>query len=216
MTRRLLVMDVDSTLITAEVIELLAGHAGVQDQVAQITEAAMRGEIDFTQSLAQRVATLAGLPLSVLDEVAATIEFSPGARELFDHLHAHGWTTALVSGGFIEIVEELGQTVGATYVRANRLGTADGVLTGTTVGPVIDASAKAAALREFADDAGVALERTVAVGDGANDLEMMRIAGLSVAYRAKPVVREQADAVIDDSLMEVIDLLHDERLRTVR
>lgn len=200
-------MDVDSTLITAEVIELLAERAGTRAQVAAITDSAMRGEIDFAQSLHQRVATLSGLPVSIFDEVRAQLEFSPGAQELFTELHSRGWVTGLVSGGFLEIVSGLGEAVGATYVRANRLEVADGVLTGRVDGPVINAQAKALALQDFADDAGVALEDTVAVGDGANDLLMMERSGLSVAYRAKPIVREAADYRIEGSLLEVLDIV---------
>lgn len=204
---RLLVLDVDSTLITAEVIELIAEHAGTRAEVARITEAAMRGELDFAASLKERVATLAGVPASVFGEVLQQVEFSPGTPQLVEAAQAAGWEVALVSGGFLEIVEPLAQTLGITRFRANRLEVANGRLTGRTVGPVIDAEAKAVALRDFAAELGVALEDTAAIGDGANDLEMMAIAGFSIAFNAKPVVRDRADAAIDGRLDAAVPLL---------
>jgi len=200
-------LDVDSTLITAEVIELIAEHAGTRAQVARITEAAMRGELDFAASLKERVATLAGLPESVFEQVLAQVEFSQGAPELIKAAQSAGWEVALVSGGFIEIVEPLATTLGITRFRANRLEAVDGLLTGRTVGPVIDAHAKAVALREFAAELGLPLEDTVAIGDGANDLEMMAIAGHSIAFNAKPVVRDRADFAIDGRLDAAAPLL---------
>ena len=200
-------MDVDSTLITAEVIELIAEHAGTRAEVARITEAAMRGELDFAASLKERVATLAGVPASVFGEVLQQVEFSPGTPQLVEAAQAAGWEVALVSGGFLEIVEPLAQTLGITRFRANRLEVANGRLTGRTVGPVIDAEAKAVALRDFAAELGVALEDTAAIGDGANDLEMMAIAGFSIAFNAKPVVRDRADAAIDGRLDTAVHLL---------
>jgi len=200
-------LDVDSTLITAEVIELIAEHAGTRAEVARITEAAMRGELDFAASLKERVATLAGVPASVFGEVLQQVEFSPGTPQLVEAAQAAGWEVALVSGGFLEIVEPLAQTLGITRFRANRLEVANGRLTGRTVGPVIDAEAKAVALRDFAAELGVALEDTAAIGDGANDLEMMAIAGFSIAFNAKPVVRDRADAAIDGRLDTAVHLL---------
>ncbi|WP_291378526.1 phosphoserine phosphatase SerB [Demequina sp.] len=196
-TRRLILLDVDSTLIRHEVIELLAARAGTQVQVAQITERAMRGEIDFAASLADRVATLKGLPTTVIQEVAEQVELTPGARELLDEARAAGWTVALVSGGFEEVVSSIARSVSVDLYLANRLEVEQGHLTGRTVGPVIDRHAKAVALAAFARASGVALRDTVAVGDGANDLDMMAAAGLSVAFAAKPVVRAAADIVID-------------------
>jgi phosphoserine phosphatase len=195
--RRLIVLDVDSTLIRQEVIELLAAHAGSGAQVAQITESAMRGEFDFAESLAQRVATLKGLPTTVFREVAAQVELTPGARELLDAARAAGWTVALVSGGFEEVVTSIARSVSVDLFVANRLEVEQGHLTGRTVGPVIDRNAKAVALAAFARASGVALRDTVAIGDGANDLGMMAAAGLSVAFAAKPVVRAAADITLD-------------------
>lgn len=206
--RRLCVIDVDSTLITGEVIEMLAAHAGALDEVARITDAAMRGEIDFAVSLRQRVATLAGLPISVFADVLAEVEFTPGAPELVAALQRDGWDVALVSGGFAEIVEHLAAQLGIALFRANRLEVADAVLTGRTYGPVIDRAAKAQALREFADQQGVHLENTVAIGDGANDLDMLAAAGLGVAFNAKPVVQHQADVAVSSPRLDaVLDLL---------
>ncbi len=194
---RLLVTDVDSTLITQEVIELLAEHAGVRAEVAAITEAAMRGELDFAASLAARVSTLKGLPASVIHEVADVVELTPGARELVLTLQDQGWDVALVSGGFAEIVGGLAQELGVSLYRANSLEIVDGVLTGRTLGPVIDREAKAEALLEFAAHVGAEAADTVAIGDGANDLGMFAVAGVSIAFNAKPAVRAAADFVID-------------------
>lgn len=201
-------MDVDSTLIQQEVIELLAERAGTRDEVARVTEAAMRGELDFAASLAARVATLAGLPQSVIGEAAADVTLTPGAQELIWTLQGDGWDIALVSGGFGEIVGPLAESLNISLYRANVLEVEDGKLTGRTVGPVIDRAAKAEALREFAAQLDVPLHDTVAIGDGANDLDMLAAAGLGIAFNAKPAVREAADVAIDgrlDVVLEVID-----------
>ena len=202
--RRLVVMDVDSTVITGEVIEMLAGHAGARAAVAAVTERAMRGEIDFAQSLHERVAALAGLPVSVFDEVRAELVLTPGAARLISELHRVGWPVGLVSGGFIEVVGPLADELGISFVRANSLEVTDGVLTGRVVGPVIDRAAKAAALREFATEQDVDLADTVAIGDGANDLEMLALAGLGIAYNAKPLVCSQADLSILDAPLDAV------------
>lgn len=205
--KRLIVTDVDSTFFRQEVIELIAEHAGTRDEVAAVTERAMRGELDFAASLRERVATLAGVPVAALDKVRATVELTPGARELVAECQARGWAFGLVSGGFAEIVEPIAQELGITLLRANRLEVADGVLTGRTVGPVIDRAAKAATLREWAAALDIPLEHTVAVGDGANDLGMIEIAGVGVAFNAKPVVRAQAPHSIEARLDNVLTLL---------
>ena len=197
--RRLVVLDVDSTLITQEVVELLADHAGTREQVAAVTERAMRGEIDFAASLRDRVATLAGVPESVLDDVRRAVTFTPGAPELVAECQRRGWAVALISGGFAEIVVAL----------AERLEVADGMLTGRTLGPVIDRAVKGATLREWAAEQGIDLRDTVAVGDGANDLDMIAAAGIGVAFAAKPLVRLQAPFSVDgprlDAVLDVID-----------
>lgn len=214
MPRRLVVTDVDSTFIQQEVIELLAEHAGTRDQVAAVTERAMRGELDFAASLRERVATLRGVPLAALDEVRAAVRLSPGAAELVAECHRRGWAFGLVSGGFEEIVGPMAASLGITRVRANRLEVSDGVLTGRTLGTVIDRSVKAETLRAWAAEEGVELADTVAVGDGANDLDMLAAAGIGVAYRAKPLVREQADHAIDgrlDEVLEIVDALEPTR-----
>jgi phosphoserine phosphatase len=202
--RRLVVMDVDSTLIQDEVIELLAAHAGREAEVAAVTEAAMRGELDFAASLRQRVAVLEGLPATVLDEVRATIRLSPGARTLVRTLKRLGFTVAVVSGGFIEIVGDLARELGIDHARANRLEIVDGRLTGRLVGDIVDRAGKAAALRAFAEEAGLPLSRTVAIGDGANDLDMLEVAGLGIAFNAKPVVREQADTAVSVPYLDAV------------
>ena len=208
MTGRLIVLDVDSTLITSEVIELIAARAGTQEEVAAVTEAAMRGEIDFAESLRQRVATLEGVEDSVFDEVLHEVRFTPGAEELVSTLQGEGWTAALVSGGFAEVVEPLAARIGITHFRANRLEVAEGRLTGRTVGPVIDRAAKAEALREYATELGITPADCVAVGDGANDLDMMATAGLGIAFNAKPVVQQQADVAVNaPTLAAVLDVI---------
>ena len=201
---RLVVMDVDSTLIQDEVIELLAEHAGRAAEVAQVTEAAMRGELDFAQSLHARVATLAGLPESVLDDVRDAVRLTPGARTLVRTLKRLGFTVALVSGGFIEVVEPIARELGIDHVRANRLEVVDGALTGRVVGQVVDRAGKAAALREFAALEGLPLSRTVAIGDGANDLDMLAAAGLGVAFNAKPLVQRQADTSVNVPYLDAV------------
>ncbi len=193
MARFLLVLDVDSTLIEDEVIELIAEHAGVREQVAAVTARAMRGELDFAGSLVERVATLEGLPVSVLDEVRDRVRVTAGVPELIAGVQAAGGVFAVVSGGFHEILDPLAALLGIDRWRANRLAVRDGRLTGQVDGPIVDAAAKAAALREWAAGAGIPLSRSVAIGDGANDLGMMAAAGLSIAFDAKPAVRESAD-----------------------
>ncbi|GIG28807.1 hypothetical protein Cma02nite_14070 [Cellulomonas marina] len=199
-------MDVDSTLITGEVIEMLAERAGTRALVAAVTERAMRGEIDFARSLHERVATLAGVPVTVLADVLDEVELSPGAKELVAGLAARGWPLALVSGGFTEVVGPLAARLGITRYRANRLEVADGVLTGRVAGEVVDRAAKAVALRAWADELRVPLERTVAIGDGANDLDMLAAAGTGIAYRAKPLVAAAADHALEGRLDEVLTL----------
>ena len=208
MPRFLVVLDADSTLLEDEVIELLADHAGTRPQVEAVTERAMRGEIDFAESLRERVATLAGLPTDVFGRAQRAVRVTRGAEELVRGVHAAGGTVGVVSGGFHEVLDPFAERLGLDHCRANRLEVADGVLTGRVLGDVVDAHAKAAALHEWAAADGVAPGRTVAVGDGANDLEMMRVAALSVAFDAKPRVRAEADvAVVDRDLSPVLAAL---------
>lgn len=192
----LFVMDVDSTLIEDEVIELLAERAGTREQVAAVTARAMHGELDFAQSLQERVATLAGVPVSVFAEVLQQVRLTKGARSLVQTLHERGCKVGLVSGGFIEVVEPLASDLRIDHVAANRLETSGSVLTGRTVGTVVDRAEKARLLRKWAQADCVALERTVAMGDGANDLDMLATAGLGIAFCAKPVVAQAADAAV--------------------
>lgn len=193
----LVVLDVDSTLIEDEVIELIAERAGSLDEVAAVTERAMRGELDFTASLRARVATLAGLSTDDVDAVRSRVRLTAGVPELVEGVHAAGGRVAVVSGGFHEILDPLAEQLGLDRWRANRLEVEAGVLTGRVLGDVVDAAAKAVALREWAAEWGIPLSHTIAVGDGANDLAMMDVAALSVAFDAKPVVRERADVVFD-------------------
>ncbi|WP_343598876.1 phosphoserine phosphatase SerB [Mycobacterium sp.] len=202
--KRLIVFDVDSTLIQGEVIEMLAARVGAQDVVAAITESAMRGELDFAASLHQRVATLAGLPLGVLDDVAAGLELMPGARTTLRTLRRLGFHVGVVSGGFRQVIEPLAHELMLDFVAANELEIVDGKLTGRVVGPIVDRAGKAKALRDFAQQAGVPLEQTVAVGDGANDIDMLAEAGLGVAFNAKPAVREVADASLTYPYLDTV------------
>ena len=206
--KRLVQLDVDSTFIQQEAIELLAAKAGVFEQVAAITASAMRGELDFEQSLRARVALLKGLPESAIGEVQMEICLTDGAQNLVETLHGKGHSVSLVSGGFIDIIEPMIKTMSIKYFKANRLEIVEGVLTGGLIGPVVDRAAKAEALREFAKASAVSIENTVAIGDGANDLDMMAVAGLSIAFNAKPVVVEAADLSINEpSLRSVIALI---------
>lgn len=208
MSRFLVVLDVDSTLIENEVIELLADAAGSGVAVAEITARAMNGEVDFEDSLRARVATLAGLPESVFREVGTLVRITTGVSQLIAGVHHSGGRVAVVSGGFHEIIDPVATRLGLDYWRANRLEVVEGVLTGRLVGPVIDASAKADTLTEWAADFGVPLSRTVAVGDGANDLPMMAISGLAVGFDAKAPVRDQADVLMDvRDLSQLLPLL---------
>lgn len=206
--RFLVVFDADSTLLQNEVIELIADEAGRGAEVAAATEAAMRGEVDFASSLRSRVSQLSGVPLAAFDRVRSRVEPTPGARELIAAIHERGGVAAVVSGGFHEVLDHIAPGLGVDVWRANRLGTDGSTLDGTVDGDVVDAEAKAASLREWADAHGVPLARTVAVGDGANDLRMMAVAGLGVAFNAKPAVRRQADLVVGPvDLREIVALL---------
>jgi phosphoserine phosphatase len=202
--KRLIVFDVDSTLIQGEVIEMLAERAGAGAAVAAITEAAMRGEIDFSESLHQRVATLAGLPAEVIDEVADRVELTPGARTTIRTLRRLGFHCGVVSGGFRQVIEPLAHDLMLDFVAANELEIVDGRLTGRVVGQVIDRAGKAKALRDFATQAGVPMDQTVAVGDGANDIDMLNAAGLGVAFNAKPALREVADASLSHPYLDTV------------
>lgn len=202
--KRLIVFDVDSTLVQGEVIEMLAERVGAGAEVAAITEAAMRGELDFADSLRKRVATLAGLPAEVLDEVAEQLQLTPGARTTIRTLRRLGFQCGVVSGGFRRIIEPLAHDLMLDFVAANDLEIVDGVLTGRVRGPIIDRAGKAKALRDFAEQAGVPMEQTVAVGDGANDIDMLTAAGLGVAFNAKPAVREVADASLSHPYLDTV------------
>lgn len=202
--KRLVLIDVDSTLIRQEVIELLAAKAGVEAEVTKITDRAMRGEIDFEESLQARVGLLKGLPVSVIAQVRDEITLTPGARTLIRTLQKLGHTVAVVSGGFIEVIEPLLIDLGISLYRANSLEVIDAKLTGRTQGVIIDRAAKAVALREFAKLSGVGMEQTIAIGDGANDLDMIAAAGLGIAFNAKPAVREAADSALTQPYLDSV------------
>jgi len=208
LTSFLVVFDVDSTLINEEAIELLAEHSGNREKVAEITERSMRGEIDFSTSLIERVATLQGLPESVLEQTAKSLTPTKGASELIQEIHARGGKAAAVSGGFIQLLNGLKRELNLDYAQANTLGVENGKLTGEVVGELVNREAKAKYLMLWAEENDIPLSRTFAIGDGANDLGMMAVAGVSVAFCAKPIVRESADVVIDErDLGQVIELL---------
>lgn len=214
LAKKLVVMDVDSTLIQQEVIELLAQHAHQGDKVKAITDSAMRGEIDFEESLRARVALLAGLSEGVISDVRAEIALTPGARTLISTLKKLGHSVAVVSGGFTEVIEPIIKDLGITHYKANSLDIQDGVLTGKVIGPIIDRAAKAAALREFAALENVSLEQTIAIGDGANDLDMIALAGLGIAFNAKPAVKAAADSSVSapylDSVLYLLGITREE------
>jgi len=203
-SKHLVVMDADSTLLQDEVIDLLADECGCADEVSTITELAMAGEIDFAESLRRRVALLAGLPVSVLDDVRARLRLTPGARTLLRTLGRLGYVPAVVSGGFVEVLEPLMSELGVAHLVANRLETADGFLTGAVVGDIVDRAGKARALERLAEEIGVPLEQTVAVGDGANDIDMLSVAGLGIAFNAKPVVQEHADTALSVPYLDAV------------
>ena len=202
--KRLVVFDVDSTLIQGEVIEMLAARAGCEDEVREVTEAAMRGELDFAQSLERRVACLAGLPESVLAEVAESLTLMPGARTTVRTLKRLGFRCGVVSGGFTSIIAPLAKDLGLDFHVANDLEIVDGKLTGRVVGDIIDRAGKAVALRRFAAQFDVPLAQCVAVGDGANDIDMLSTAGLGVAFNAKPALREVADTALSHPYLDVV------------
>src|SRR5215212_5976080 len=218
-SKRLIVLDVDSTLVRGEVIDELAARAGRAAEVARITAAAMNGELDFEQSLRARVAVLEGLPVEVLDEVRETLVLTPGARTLIRTLKRLGFRCGIVSGGFTQITDPLAETLGLDFAAANTLEVVDGKLTGGIVGEIVDRPGKARALARFAAQYGIPLEQTVAVGDGANDLDMLNTAGLGIAFNAKPFVREQAHTALNqpylDAVLQVLGFTRDEVLDAV-
>jgi len=202
--KHLVVMDADSTLLQDEVIDLLADECGCADEVAELTAAAIAGEMDFAEALRRRVALLEGLPASVLDDVRGRLRLAPGARTLLRTLRRLGYVPAVVSGGFVEVLAPLLGELGVTLFEANHLEVVDGRLTGRLVGEVLDRGGKAQALRRFADEVGVPLEQVVAVGDGANDIDMLSVAGLGVAFNAKALVREHADAALSVPYLDAV------------
>ena len=212
--KKLVVMDVDSTLIQQEVIELLGAKAGKGAEIIAITESAMRGELDFAESLRARVALLSGLPESVLTQVQSEITLTPGARTLIRTLHKLGHHVALVSGGFEPVIAPLMSELGIEHMRANNLEIVDGKLTGNLIGPIIDRAGKAQALREFAAMHSIELDQTIAIGDGANDLDMIALAGMGIAFNAKPAVKAAADSSVSapylDSVLYLLGITREE------
>ncbi len=212
--QHLVVMDVDSTLIQNEVIDLLAAEAGVLSQVAEITERAMAGELDFAASLRERVALLEGLPQSAIEAVRRRIVLTPGARTLCRTLNTLGYRICLVSGGFIEVIAALADELAVDRVRANSLEIVDGVLTGRVIGPVVDRLGKRHALEEFAEEFGIPMRRTIAIGDGANDIDMLQAAGLGVAFNAKAAARDAADTAVNvpylDSVLYLLGITRED------
>jgi phosphoserine phosphatase len=202
--KRLVVFDVDSTLIQGEVIEMLGAYAGVEPQIREITEAAMRGELNFGESLERRVALLEGLPESVLTEVAGSLELTPGARTTVRTLKRLGFRCGVVSGGFTAIIDHLVEELGLDFAAANQLEIVDGKLTGRVVGEIVDREGKATALRRFAAEYGIPLAQCVAVGDGANDIDMLGAAGMGVAFNAKPALREVADTALSHPYLDAV------------
>ncbi len=202
--QRLVVMDVDSTLIQGEVIEMIAAHAGCESQVAAITDSAMNGDIDFAESLTARVKLLEGVDESTLGEVYDALVYAPGARTMIRTLKRLGYRFALVSGGFTQIIERIAAELGVDYFTANELEVVDGKLTGRIVGDVVDRAGKADALRRFAEEARIPVRNTVAIGDGANDLDMLAASGLGIAFNAKPVVRDQARTSVNVPYLDAI------------
>ena len=201
-------LDVDSTLIQQEVIELLADFAGVMPEVKEITDQAMSGELDFKQSLEKRVGLLEGLSDEVFKTLKSQISLTPGVVELIAAVHAQGGRIGAVSGGFSQVLAPLADEIGLDYWMANSLEVIEGKLTGRVIGPVIDAEAKASALKSWASDSGISTEQTIAIGDGANDIQMLQCAGYAVAFRPKPVLREYADLVIEEnSLLPLLEKL---------
>jgi phosphoserine phosphatase len=205
-TKRLIVFDVDSTLVQGEVIEMLAARAGsaAEAEVRAVTEAAMRGELDFAASLRRRVAVLRGLPATILDEVAAELELTPGARTTVRTLKRLGFRCGVVSGGFRRVIDGLVDELGLDFCAANELEVSNGLLTGRVVGEIVDRPGKAVALRRFAEEFDVPLSQTVAVGDGANDIDMLTTAGLGIAFNAKPALREVADTALSHPYLDVV------------
>ena len=202
--KRLIVMDADSTLLKGEVIDRLADRLGLGEKVAAITERAMAGELDFAEALRERVALLEGLDAAVLEEVAGSLELMPGARTLLRTLQRLGYQTAVVSGGFLEVLNPLLDELGIDYSAANHLEVVNGKLTGRLIGPIVDRAGKAEVLRLFAEEVGVPLAQTVAVGDGANDIDMLSAAGLGIAFNARPMVREAADAALSVPYLDAV------------
>ncbi len=212
--RKLVLLDVDSTLIQQEVIELLAAKAGVGDEVIAITQSAMRGELDFEQSLIARVSLLADLPETVIAQVQQEILLTPGARTLIRTLQRLGHTVCVVSGGFHNVIDPLMRELNISHYRANTLEIVDGKLTGKVLGPIIDRAAKAQALRDFAQLENINIEQTIAIGDGANDLDMIAAAGLGIAFNAKPAVKAAADSSVSapylDSVLYLLGIAREE------